>query len=186
MQDLQLQGGFCGFCVPPRGNGWKHIPVAVATQQTLAAWASSGISWQEVACSALCEPRCMGWGFWQVELGKVMQCHWQLFGLLMVQIFLKGLSRSWRSSEFPSCGRWVVIWAVCLLLRMSCVFLHTPTSTHPTLSLGYKSQLLITETIQRRNHEGNWTLWKLDFIQCPPPACVQHKRFSLFWSPLTC
>lgn len=76
MQDLlQLQGGFCGFCVPPRGNGWKHIPVAVATQQTLAAWASSGISLQEVASSAVCKPRCMGWGFWQVEMRKVIQCH---------------------------------------------------------------------------------------------------------------
>lgn len=160
MQDLlQLQGGFCGFCVPPRGNGWKHIPVAVATQQTLAAWASSGISWQEVASSALCKPRGTGWGFWQVEMRKVMQCHQQLFSLLMAQTFLKGLSRSWRSSKLPSCGRWVVIWAVCLPLRMSCVFLHTPTSTHPTLSFGYKSQLFMTEATQRRNHEGNWTLF---------------------------
>lgn len=126
MQDLlQLQGGFCGFCVPPRGNGWKHIPVAMATQQTLAAWASSGISWQEVACSVFCKPRCLAWGFWQVEMRKVMQCHWQLLGLLMAQTFLKGLSRSWRSSELPSCGMWVVIWALCLLLRMSCVFTHT-------------------------------------------------------------
>lgn len=55
-----------------------------------------------------------------------MQCHWQLFGLLMAQTFLKGLSRSWRSSELPSRGRWVVMWAVCLLLRKSlCVFAHT-------------------------------------------------------------
>lgn len=101
-------------------------------------WPSSGISWQEVACSAVCKPRCMGWGFCQVEMMKVMQCYRQLLGLLIAQTFLKGLSRSWRSSELPSCGRWVVIWAVCLLLSMSCVFLHTPASTHPTLSLGYK------------------------------------------------
>lgn len=120
----------------------------------------SGISWQEVACGALNRPRCMGWGFWQVEMRKMIECHWQLLGLLMAQTFLKGLSGSWRSSELPSCGRWVVIWAVCLLLRISCVFLHTPTSTHPILSFGYKSQLLLTEAIQKRNHEGTWTFFR--------------------------
>jgi len=52
---------------------------------------------REVASFAFCKPGGMGWIFWQMEIRKVMQCCWQLLGLVTAQTFLKGLSKSWRT-----------------------------------------------------------------------------------------
>lgn len=161
---LQIQGPFSGICSPPRGKRWKHSPVATVTQQ------GPRVSLGEVASFALCKPGGMGRVVWQVQIRKVVQCRWQLFGLVTAQTFLKGLSKSWRSLELPSCERQVLFWAACCLLRMSSVF-YTHPYPHPLAPpypRGYQSPVIDHGSYSKKESQG-----KLDFIQCPPSAHVQ-------------
>lgn len=89
----------------PCGHGHSAKP--------LQTWLPGVVSLGEVASFALCKLRGMGWVFWQVEIRKVVQCCWQLLGLVTAQTFLKGLSKSWRTLELPSRERQVVVWAAC-------------------------------------------------------------------------
>lgn len=128
-------------------------------------WPAGVVSWREVASFALCKPRTWAGCFWQVGITKLVQC------FVTAQTFLKGLSKSWRTFDLPSCGKAGGVWGRLLTVEdVFCVFLshsHTYTRTEPCLVT--RAWGLTTEITQRGSHK------EMGF-QCrhPRPGTLSH------------
>lgn len=162
---------FCGICSPPRGKRWKHSPVAVVTSR------SPGRCDQLVwfhgkklppLLSVSPEHGLLFLAGGNNEAGAVLLA---LLSFVTAQTFLKGLSKSWRTFDLPSCGKAGGVWGCLLTVEdVFCVFLshsHTYTRTEPFLVT--RAWGLTTEVIQRGSHKEMG-------LQChhPRPGTLFH------------
>lgn len=169
---------FCGICSPPRGKRWKHSPVAVVTPQSPGRCGQLVWFHGEKLPPLLSVSPEHGLVFFLAggnnEGGVVLLA---LLSFVTAQTFLKGLSKSWRTFDLPSCGKAGGVWGCLLTVEdVFCVFpsrSHTYTRTEPFLVTG--TWVLTTEVIQRKSHK-EW-----DFS-----ATIQDQGPCPFWPVLTC